>query len=251
MPFRVVKTAAVLIVLSIVASRPALAEELTPQLDDLVDHFMDVVFGQEYQGVGQAQTVLARWDRAQTIGITIQGRATQELANMASRRLGAVSKLTGVKFQQVKPGAPAPSIDLLFVRRAEMGNIQLPNTDPSVVRALAGDPTMVCFFLNWKKPAQTILKGVVVVNVERDPVQISSCLMEELTQVMGLPNDVKTYWTTLFNPYDTALQYSPWDALYLQTLYGPAVRPGMTPDQVRTAVRPVFAEALSNFKKSP
>ena len=229
----------------------ARGEELRPQLDDLVAHFIEVVFGQEYQGVGAAQSVIARWDTSKPVGITIQGRATQHLADMASRRLGAISQLTGVKFKQVKPGGPGPSIDLLFLRRAEMGKINIPNTDPAVVRALAGDPTMVCFFLKWQMPAERIVKAVIAVNVERDPVEIDSCLLEELTQVMGLPNDVKAYWTTLFNPYDSGLQYSPWDALYLKTLYGPHLAPGMTPAQVRERVRPVFAEVLSNNNQKP
>ena len=232
------------------ASRAA-AEELTPQLDDLVDHFIEVLFGQEYAGVGQAQTVLARWDLAHTVGITVQGRVTQEMAGMASRRLGAVSKLTGVKFKQVRPGTPGPIIDLVFLRRAEMGQIQIPNEDPSAIRALAGDPTMVCYFLSWRQPTEKIIKALVVVNVERDPVQIDSCLLEELTQVMGLPNDVKAYWTTLFNPLDTGVSYSPWDALYLRTLYGPHLHAGMTPAEVRQAVRPVFDDALSKATKKP
>lgn len=251
MTFRKLFAAAALATALFATHTPAAqAEELTPQLDDMVEHFIEVVFGQEYEGAGQAQTVLARWDRAQPVGITIQGRATQQMADMAARRLGAVSKLTGVKFKQVQPGAPAPSVDLLFLKRAEMGQLKLPNTDPSVVQSLAGDPTMVCYFLNWKQPADKIVKAVVVVNVERDPVQIDSCLMEELTQIMGLPNDVKTYWTTLFNPVDAAVTYSPWDALYLNTLYT-QLKPGMTPAQVREAVRPVFAEALSKAAKNP
>lgn len=236
---------------SLAASSDVGAEELPPQLDDLVEHFVQVVFGQEYQGIGEAQTVLARWDKGTPVGITLQGRKTQPLADMAGRRLGKITQLTGVRFRQIQPGEGGPSIDLLFMRRAEMGGLQVPNTDPAIIRSLASDPTMVCFFLSWKMPPEKIVKAIVVIDVERDPVQIDSCLLEELTQVMGLPNDVKAYWTTLFNPVDMGLDYSPWDALYLRTLYGPRMMAGMRPKEVRAVVRPIFAEALSRGSGKP
>ena len=230
--------------------RPAVAEELRPQLDDLVEHFTQVALGQEYADLGGVSGILAKWG-ANPVAITVQGRPTQELAAMASKHLNEISRLTGVRFKQVTPGTNVPSIDLIFLKRAQMGAIKGPNIDPKAIQSLASDPTMACFFLKWHKPADQIVKAIVVVNIELEPVRVDSCLLEELTQVMGLPNDVKAYWKTLFNPLDVSFTYSEWDALYLKTLYDPRLKPGMNAEAVRATVRPIFAEALSKAPKSP
>jgi len=218
------------------------AEELRPKLDDLVRHFGQVVFGDEY-GLNSGPKVIAKWQGP--VGLTVQGRPTQELAAMASRHLGGLAKMTGLKFSQVKPGADVPSIDLLFLKRKEMGAIKGDNIDANVIKRLTADPTMVCFFLNWKKPVDRIVKAIVVVNVERDPVKINACLLEELTQVMGLPNDVEAYWPTLFRPLDTSLTWSRWDKLYLKTLYDPRIKSGMKPVDALYIARGIFADALA------
>lgn len=220
------------------------AEELRPQLNDLVRHFSQVLFGDEY-GLNTGDKMIAKWHG--TVGITVQGRPTEQLANMASRRLGVLAKLTRLKFKQVKPGTPGPTIDLLFLKRKEMGQLKGQNLDLNVIRRLTGDPTMVCFFLTWKKPQDRIVKSIVVVNVERDPVQIDACLLEELTQVMGLPNDVDAYWPTLFKPVDTSLNLSQWDKLYLKTLYDPRIKPGMKPVDALYVAKGIFAKALAKI----
>lgn len=91
------------------------------------------------------------------------------------------------------------------------------------------------------------MKSIVVVNVERDPVQIDACLLEELTQVMGLPNDVDAYWPTLFKPVDTSLNLSQWDKLYLKTLYDPRIKPGMKPVDALYVAKGIFAKALAKI----
>jgi len=222
----------------------ASAEDLRPQLDDLVRHFGHVLFGDEY-GLNTAPKVIAKWQGP--IGITVQHRATKPLAAMVSRRLTDLAKLTGVRFKQVKPGAPGQSIDLLFLKRKEMSLVQGANINPQTIKTLTSDPSMVCFFLSWRKPADRLVKAIVVVNVERDPVSIDACLLEELTQVMGLPNDVDAYWPTLFKPVDQSLEWSVWDRLYLKTLYDPRLKPGMKPVDALFTARGIFKDALAKM----
>jgi len=218
------------------------AEELRPQLDDMVRHFAQVVFGDEY-GLNTGAKVIAKWQGP--VGFTVQGRATSELGKMLGRHLGGLAQLTGLKFKQVKPGTSGPTIDLLFLKRKEMAKIKGDNLDSAVIKRLTDDPTMVCFFLNWKKPDDRIIKAIVVVNVERDPAQIDSCLLEELTQVMGLPNDVEAYWPTLFKPLDMSVKWSRWDKLYIKTLYDPRLKAGMKPVDALYIARGIFADALA------
>jgi len=218
------------------------AEELRPQLDDMLRHFANVVFGDEY-GLNTNPKVIAKWQGP--VGITVQGRPTKQLAGMASKHLNNISKLTKIPFKQVKPGVSGQSIDLIFLKRREMSELKIPNLDPKVLSTLTGDPTMVCFFLKWHQPPSRIVKAVIAINVERDPIRIDACLLEELTQVMGLPNDVDAYWPTIFKPVDTSVKWSPWDELYLKTLYDPRLKPGMKPVDAVLQAKAIFAKALA------
>lgn len=223
------------------------AEELRPQLEDMVDHFLNVLYGSEY-GLTKTPGVVSKWLQS-PVSIIIQGKPTQQMAKMASAHLNIISKLTKIKFKQGKASETGPSINLIFLKRAQMGNISIPGTDPKFVRAMASDPTMVCYFLSWHKPPEQIVKAIVVINNEKESVSIDSCLLEELTQVMGLPNDVKAYWKTLFNPFDMSFYHSPWDMLYSKTLYDPRLKPGMLPNEARGVVRDIFKDALAKQPK--
>ena len=226
--------------------RPVAAEVLRPQLDDMVAHFADVVFGVEYARLTQASGIVAKWP-GPVVGINVQGRSSPELIKLASKHVHSLANLTGLKFRTLKPGETIPSIDLVFLKRAEMGNIGGPNIDANVVSSMASDPSMVCYFMAWRSPPERLVKALVVVNVEKDPVRVDACLLEELTQVMGLPNDVQAYWPSMFNPNDMLTERSPWDALYIKTLYDARIKPGMTQAQTLAQVRPIFAKALSNM----
>lgn len=225
-------------------ARSGIAEELRPQLDDLAAHFGEVVFGVEYASLTARPDQLAKW-AGPVVGINVQGRQSPALIGLASKHVQSLATLTGLQFRTLKPGETIPSIDLVFLKRAEMGNINGPNIDQAVIRSMASDPTMVCYFLTWKLPPEIIVKAMVVVNVEADPARIDACLLEELTQVMGLPNDVSAYWTSMFNPNDASTTHSPWDALYIKTLYDPRLKPGMSPAAAVAQARLIFAEALS------
>ena len=233
---------AIILSLSLFSVSSARAEELRPQLDDMVRHFGQVVFGDEY-GMNTGAKMVAKWQGP--VGFSIRGRATQEMGKMLGRHLGGLVQLTGLQFKQVKPGSPESNIDLLFLKRKEMANISGANLNPAVIKRLTDDPTMVCFFLHWKKPEHRIVKAIIAVNIERDPVLIDACLLEELTQVMGLPNDVDAYWPTLFKPNDTSVKWSRWDKLYIKTLYDPRLKPGMKPVDALYAARGIFADALA------
>jgi len=69
--------------------------------------------------------------------------------------------------------------------------------------------------------------------------------LEELTQVMGLPNDVDAYWPTLFKPLDMSVKWSRWDKLYIKTLYDPRLKAGMKPVDALYIARGIFADALA------
>ncbi|MEG3617300.1 DUF2927 domain-containing protein [Magnetovibrio sp. PR-2] len=231
--------------LAFLLATPGAAQELRPKLDDLVRHYAKVLFGSEYNPK-LAKKAVSKWQG--TVGITINGKPTQQLAAMTSKHLNTIAGLTKLKFKQIKPGTPMQRIDLIFMKRKHMTNINgLPGPFMSNIRQMAADPSMRCFFLSQSNAENRINYALVMVNIDMDPAHLNACLLEELSQVMGLPNDVDAYWPTIFQPIDTSTELSVWDRLYLKTLYDPRTKPGMKPVDAVFTAKGIFAEAMAKI----
>jgi len=63
-----------------------------------------------------------------------------------------------------------------------------------------------------------------------------SCIHEELTQGLGLPNDSPRARPSIFNDDEEFALLTDQDELLLRILYNPALRPGMTAAEARPIV---------------
>jgi hypothetical protein len=114
------------------------------------------------------------------------------------------------------------------------------SVDPRVLQALAKPG--VCYFLTWADKSGGIVRALVVANNELPPADFSACMLEELTQVMGLAGESNRITPSVFNE-DTQLQeLAPIDRLMLKGLYDERIAPGSHPDEARAAAAEVLPE---------
>jgi hypothetical protein len=232
-----------LAVLAVLCQDPARAQTAQqdarlPPVDELVRYFDTIVFGSELDP-RLASTVVAKW-QDETIGISVQGRATRQLESFAENHLETLARLTGLRFARVKPTATVPKIDLIFVRRAEMANIQVGGEAQEFLRKAAAHGG--CYFLTWKQPPSRIVRSIVVVNIERDPAVTNSCILEELTQSLGLPNDSDALRPSIFSDRDRLYELSPADAILVRTLYDPRMKAGLGRAEASRVARRIIGE---------
>ncbi len=207
----------------------------TFSVDEIVDYFDTIVFGSELDPKYAAK-MISKWQGP--VGISIQGRVTKKLAAFAQTHIKAVAKLSGLKFQQVDPKANVQSISFIFVKHAEMGKIPVPAEYHAAMKSASVNSN--CYFLTWKKPESRIVKAIIVVDVERDLAILNSCLLEELTQSLGLPNDSNMLRPSIFSDRDHLFEMAPQDKILLHTLYHPDMKPGYTRAQAKTAARAII-----------
>ncbi len=69
-----------------------------------------------------------------------------------------------------------------------------------------------------------------------------SCIVEELTQVMGLPNDSVKVFPSVFNDLSTDAYLSGLDYLLLKMLYDSRVKTGMDEKAARSILQTIAAE---------
>mgnify|MGYP000152544613 CR=1 FL=1 len=96
-------------------------------------------------------------------------------------------------------------------------------------------------------PDNSIRKAIVIIPVDRARAhaKLLACIVEELTQIMGLPNDSDKVFPSIFNDKSFNDLLTGLDYLLLKMLYHPMVKVGMT----KAAVAPVIAKIIKKFKK--
>ncbi len=79
-----------------------------------------------------------------------------------------------------------------------------------------------------------IIKASVIIPVDqsRSHGKLLACIVEEITQVMGLPNDSELAYPSIFNDYTPDDFLSPLDVVLLKLLYEPKLKSGMNQQQV-------------------
>ena len=209
-------------------------------IDTLTRTFDDVVFGSELSPKTRSK-VIAKWQGP--IGIEIQGRVTKRHAQFLETHLRTLADLTGLRFHQLKKNKATSEIGMqkisfVFVRRAEMGAIKIPGVDPLIIKRLALEGG--CYFLSFKKPPERIVLSIVVVNVERNIRNLNACLLEELVQSLGLPNDTNIMRPSVFSDRNRLTKLSPSDRALVLALYDPRMKAGLARDKAVSLAQALF-----------
>ncbi len=101
---------------------------------------------------------------------------------------------------------------------------------------------------------EIVYAGIIIpVDQARSRGKLVACIVEEITQVLGLPNDSDKAYPSIFNDHTPEDLLSPLDVVLLQLLYEPELKPGMTKAQVKPIVQKVLKryQETGVFKRAP
>jgi hypothetical protein len=123
-----------------------------------------------------------------------------------------------------------------------MANPALADVGRGLLKRLAAQGG--CYFLAWPdaKTGTTIVKATIVVNVERRMARKDHCVLEEMTQSLGLPNDANRRWPSIFSNNGQIRTLSRPDKILIKTLYDSRLRPGMPRAEALAEARKVIGE---------
>lgn len=224
----------------------------------------------EARGASGAPRILRRWHGPVQWAVYAspaeQARARPLVHSFAAR----LSMLTGLAFRAVgaetspDPGPHAGPANLqVWVVPERIGGMldTLPPDGPEVddagravrariagfIRTWYGATASPCAaqFFNVGRPAAeagTILGALVLIRAGLPDALLRSCIEEELTQAMGLPNDDAGVRPSIFNDEKEFGVLTAHDELLLRVLYDPRLAPGMPPDIAMPVVRRIIAE---------
>jgi len=89
-----------------------------------------------------------------------------------------------------------------------------------------------------------IISATVVIPVDqaRSHGKLVACIVEEITQTLGLPNDSEFAYPSIFNDKTPEDLLSPLDIVLLKLLYEPELKTGMTESQARPVLRKLIKQ---------
>lgn len=172
---------------------------------------------------------------------------TQLQHRLVNQQIRTLIQATGHPIEQVKQPEQA-NLYLLFERELKVPHA-LQQLTPSLSFSSEFLNSSVCFGSLTLAADSTITHALVVIPPDKARYRgkLNSCVIEELTQVMGLINDSDRVYPSIFNDHSIDQELSGLDLQLLKLLYHPRVRPGMT----REEVMPIIHELSDELNAPP
>ena len=220
-------------------SLPVFSAERWQSDDYLTQSFFEVAMKREY---GHEQHVrFSRWQTPIRLKLINEFGDKPLQAEVVRIQTQHLARITGQPIRLVDDN---PNLTLIMTRHKQMASwaSRTIGQDGSVKIALKEGICLANFATN---AAYEITRATVIIPVDysRDKGRFLDCVVEELTQIMGLPNDSDKVFPSIFNDHSVDSFPTGLDYVLLKLAYHPALHAGMTADEVRTAL-PIAIKAL-------
>lgn len=196
-----------------------------PSVDILVRQFENIAFSAEYLGEHRRGRIV-KWTGP--IRIRILGGYAERFRPEVQAHIDRLIALSGLSIQIVGGTAAArANLDLHFT---------------SVRHYWTFEPDAPCrtIFFDHSFAIQRV-----EVFISPDDVDLRRhCIIEELTQALGLSDDSTLIPDSIFSDESQRYSLAPWDEIMVRVLYDPRLRPGMTKEEAMPIVTQIFWELL-------
>ncbi|TNI91405.1 hypothetical protein CF120_09065 [Aeromonas allosaccharophila] len=227
-----------LALLLMLAGHSARADERWQSDSYLTESFMAIAMEREY---GEAkQTRFARWQQPIRLLLVNESGDKPLQADVVKVQAAHLARITGHPISMV---TTKPNLTLIMTDYSKMKSWanRTMGGDPSVGMALKEGLCLANFATNTK---HEISRATIIIPVDysRAKGRFLDCVVEEFTQVMGLPNDSDKVFPSIFNDNSIDSFLTGLDYVLLKMAYHPALKPGMSSDEVRAALPIALAD---------
>jgi len=207
----------------------------------IAQHFLTIAYGREHakepaqhlaKWAGPIRYALVRWTG---------GADAQRAETAVHRQMALLGELTGLKITR------SPVFEANFVialTNERLFEWQVRRSLASANRILGSRIANAncAGFFSQDADTKAIIQARVIIPVDRAVRRrlLDRCVVEETTQVLGLPNDADGGVQSVFNDADRSVTLSPLDRLFVRMLYDPRLKPGMNRAQTTRAVRQIL-----------
>jgi hypothetical protein len=217
----------------------------------LTDNFMRVALYDEYRrGSGgfvreETESRLRRWEAPIRVGVRFGPSVSPDRQATDRARIASfVARLAQITGHPMSVDDGNPNFFVYVVsedEREALGpviNATLPGLSPSDVAGITQMPrsTYCLVYAMAEGNSGAYTRAFAVIRAEHPDLLRLSCLHEEMTQGLGLPNDSPRARPSIFNDDEEFALLTDQDEMMLRILYSPELHPGMSVAEVRPIV---------------
>ena len=198
-----------------------------------IEHsFYDIALRAEYQPVAP---VVKKWQQPLRVWMHSNAGDVQEQAHLLKSHLQQLHNITGLPVHFVKSKAQA-NVRVFFVDEQDASEITTQEIHATAAQYL--EESHCLGHIRFNHQAE-ITRGTVIIPVQRAQAQdkLQPCVVEEMTQMLGLVNDSQQVYPTVFSDITPEEQLTGLDYLLLKLLYDPNIKTGMTYQQIAPLIR--------------
>lgn len=227
------------------ASAPT-AQDLTDE--DYVRNFRTVAFYREFDA-DKIQQPLTRWEGP--LRVALVGDVKTRYSEYTRLHLEDLASLTGLDIAL----APHEEANILVILSPEPFERALDTYRADYRSYFSSDRAMEAITAQMKAEAtcyarvitdeaddNVITGAMALIPTDQGRFVVRACIIEELTQAMGLFNDSDEIRPSIFNDSSPNMVLTEHDRILLRVLYDSRLRPGMTWTQAEPVVRLVVAK---------
>lgn len=199
-----------------------------PPVGELVVQYRELALRAEFGGRARRGRII-KW--AGPIIAELRGANLQVYEPEVVRHLALLTRLTGLSFRTVRAGQPGPTPNMVitFVHNGGRGPRNLES---------------VCSARVFSGNDYVIRRAAIRIHADWNLLR-RHCILEELTQALGLMNDSSYFSPSIFNDHSKQQALSPWDRLMVRAHYDRRLLPGMTWAFARPIVRDHFRRRIA------
>lgn len=203
-----------------------------------IEHsFYDIVLQGEHEKV---RPVVRKWNRPLHVWVSSSAGDAEQQQWLIATHIAQIGEITGLPIRFVNRREQA-NVRVFFTSEREAPRVVEREMSRAAARQLSH---AVCLGQIRYNRSGEILRGSVVIPVERAQVwgKLLPCVVEEMTQMLGLINDSKFFYPTVFSDITRDELLTGLDYLLLKLLYSPQIRSGMTVSEVAPLIRQQLAQ---------
>lgn len=220
------------------AARDRVDQSSELSAERLLRSFDLIVFHNEFDS--RVDTRLRKWVDPVRIFLDVRAGNFEVLKRQMDAHARNLAEITGYDIATVED-AKAANITVVFERDNRLEEVAWDyfSTDFDIRMVMR---TNLCFGRYHSNANYEIFKAVVVIPTDRaiSRKKLAACIVEETTQVLGLPNDSDEVTPSVFNDHSADDELTELDAILLKLLYDSRLKPGMP----RTDVLRIVGEIL-------
>ncbi|WP_297309851.1 DUF2927 domain-containing protein [Neptuniibacter sp.] len=217
-------------------SASSLADDIHWHKPEFIERaFVEIALRNEYTRQGN---FVRKWKKPIKIWLDHQVADQQMHTDLVRMHIEHLTQITGHPIQLVSSESQA-NLKIVFTRQVDWKR-QVGRLFGKKAESVAHNAVcMANFRVNGR---YEILSAGVIIPVDQARMhgKLVTCIVEEITQVLGLPNDSEKVYPSIFNDRTPEHLLSGLDYLLLKTLYQPEIKVGMTESQARPVLRKVI-----------